>query len=105
MTEERILTQNDKSKVTWTGISISLDEQLCYITDILPIRDFCYLQHLKYVGPICRLDNSELQKQVIFDLRTPRKSWTGIEAAGYGCSAGQENDDEENTVPADCGKI
>ena len=37
--------------------------------------------HLKYVGHVCRLDKSAtdvLQKQVIFDLRTPRKILTWI---------------------------
>ena len=78
VTEEKILTQNYKSKVTWS-FKIS-NEQLRYITDTLPMRDFCYyLQHLKYGGHVCRPDNSQLQKQVVFYLRTPRKIWTWIE--------------------------
>ena len=39
--------------------TLDWDERLRNITKIRPIRDFCYIQ-LKYMGHICRLDNSEL---------------------------------------------
>ena len=76
VTGERILTQKVKGDPDWS-FKIS-NEQLRYITDSIPIRNFRYLQHLKYVGHVGRLGNSELQKQVIFNLRTPRKIWTWI---------------------------
>ena len=44
-----------------------------------PIRDFLYTQQLKYMGHICLLDNSELQKQVPFDHRMPKTIWNKLE--------------------------
>jgi hypothetical protein len=44
-----------------------------------PIRDFCHIQQIKYIAHIFRLDNSELQKQILFDRRAPTTAWTRLE--------------------------
>ena len=57
------------------------NEQLRCLTNTLPIRDFRLLPTTPqvYRSHICRLDNSEPQKQVLFDTRTPRRIWNRIE--------------------------
>ena len=55
------------------------NDKLRTITKTLPIRDFCLAQHFKYLAHICRLDNNALQKQVLFNILTPRKIWNRIE--------------------------
>ena len=43
----------------------------------------CHPDHdPEYVGHVCRLDNSKLHKQVIFDLRTPTKNLESDKEAG-----------------------
>ncbi|KXJ08545.1 hypothetical protein AC249_AIPGENE10765 [Exaiptasia diaphana] len=49
------------------------------ITKTLPIRTFCQRQHIKYLGHVCRLGNWAIQKQILFDTRTPNKIWLRIE--------------------------
>ena len=55
------------------------NERLREITQTLPICNFCYRQHLKYIGQMCWLDNNALQKQVLFNIKAPRKVWSKIE--------------------------
>ena len=47
-------------------------------TKTLPIKPFCFKQHLQYIAHICRLQNTELQKQLLFDTRSSGK-WTKYE--------------------------
>ena len=54
-------------------------QDLQQTTDTLPMRDFCYLQHLKYVGHAYRPDTSEVQKQAMLVVWTSRKIWTRLE--------------------------
>ena len=61
-----------------------------------PIRDFCYIQQLKYMGHICHLDNSELQKQVLFDLRMPKIEQTRKDIL-YGRITNKNYDEEKLT--------
>ena len=49
------------------------------ITNTFSIRTFCQRQHIKYLGHVCRLGNWAIQKQVLFDIRTPNKIWLKIE--------------------------
>ena len=42
------------------------NETLGTITKTANISSFCKIQHLKYVAHITRLDNSSLQKQLLF---------------------------------------
>ena len=49
------------------------------ITKTIPLRDFFYKQHLHFIAHICRLENSALQKQVLFDVNNPGKVWKNIE--------------------------
>ena len=58
-----------------------------------PIRDFCHIQQIKYIAHIFRLDNSELQKQILLDWRAPTTAWTSLEDTGNGRPADQKNDD------------
>ena len=55
------------------------NDRLREITQTLPIRNFCYRQHVKYIGHVCRLENNTLQKQVLFNIKNPRKVWSKIE--------------------------
>ena len=55
------------------------NERLREITQTLPISNFCYRQHVKYIGHVCRLENNALQKQVLFNINAPRKVWSKIE--------------------------
>ena len=55
------------------------NERLREITQKLPIRNFSYRQHVKYIGHVCRLDNNALQKQVLFNIKAPRKVLSKIE--------------------------
>ena len=48
------------------------------VTQTLPIRNFCYRQHVKYIGHVCRLDNNARQKQVFFNIKAPKKVWSKI---------------------------
>ena len=65
----------DETTLDWSN-KLS-NERLRNITKTRPIRDFCYIQQLKYIGHICCLGNSELHKQVLFDLRMPKIIWFG----------------------------
>ena len=60
---------------TWTGVSRFLTKD-CVTSQT---RDFCYKQHLQFIAHICGLENSALQKQVLFDVNTPGKVWKNIE--------------------------
>ena len=55
------------------------NQRLRDITNTIPSRDFCYKQHLQFIAHICGLENSALQKQVLFDVNTPGKVWKNIE--------------------------
>ena len=55
------------------------NQRLRDITNTMPLRDFCYKQHLQFIAHICRLEKSALQKQVLFDVNTPGKVWKNIE--------------------------
>ena len=48
------------------------NERLRNVTKTCPMHDFCYIQQVKYIGHICRLDNSKLQNQMLFDRRMPK---------------------------------
>lgn len=50
------------------------NENILKMTNSDPIKNFCQLQHLKYIGHITRLPNSAIQKQALF--RTNRKRYT-----------------------------
>ena len=54
------------------------NERLPEITQTLPIRNFCYWQHVKYIGHMCILHNNTLQKQVLFNTKAPKKVWSKI---------------------------
>ena len=55
------------------------NQRLHDTTSTIPLCDFCYKQHLQFIAHICRLENSALQKQVLFDVNTPGKVWKNIE--------------------------
>ena len=50
------------------------NETLRTITKTTNISSFCQIQHLKYVAHITRLNNSSLQKQLLFS--TTQKKYT-----------------------------
>ena len=50
------------------------NEEVLQITNSAPIPNFCQIQHLKYIGHVTRLQNSAIQKQVLF--RTNRKRYS-----------------------------
>ena len=60
------------------GFKISI-EDFYRITKSVPVSKFCEVQYLKYIAHLCRMSNDSLQKQVLFDERTPTKTWTKIE--------------------------
>ena len=55
------------------------NERLRNITKTRPIHDFCYTKQLKYMGHVCHLDNSEIQKLVLFDRRMPKSILNKLE--------------------------
>ena len=66
-----------------------LDWAYCYdnetirtITKTKNISSFCKVQHLKYVAHVTRLENSSLQKQLLFSTtqkKYARDPWTKVE--------------------------
>ena len=55
------------------------NDKLREITNTLPIRTFCQRHHIKYLGHICTLGNTAMQKQLLFDIRTQDKVWKKME--------------------------
>ena len=76
MNEKTRLTVLNRKEVDWS-YKIS-NARFRDITKTLPIRGFCLEKHFKYIAHICRLNNSALQKQVLFDVRCPKTIWTRI---------------------------
>merc|ERR1712136_241299 len=57
------------------------NEEVLQITNSDPIRNFCQIQHLKYITHITRLPNYALQKQCLF--RTNNKYYARDRWAKY----------------------
>ena len=68
---------HDETSLDWS-FKLS-NERLRQITKTRPIRDFCFTQQVKYMGHVCRMDNSALQKQVLFDRRASKTVWNKTE--------------------------
>ena len=66
-----------EGELDW-GFKIS-NEDLYRITKSTPVSKFCEVQYLKYIAHICRMSNDSLQKQALFDKRTPSQKWSKIE--------------------------
>ena len=63
--------QDDEEDLDWRFKYSNQD--ILEITNSDPIRNFCQIQHLKYIGHITRLPNSAIQKQILF--RTNKKKY------------------------------
>ena len=58
------------------------NETICTITKTKNISSFCKVQHLKYVAHVTRLENSSLQKQLLFSTtqkKYARDPWIKVE--------------------------
>jgi hypothetical protein len=71
----------------------------CVNSQTLPVHDFCHRQHLKFIGHVCRLDSDAIQKQVLSDFRTARKTWNSVERL-LDVDIQQKNYDGQNSLQA-----
>ena len=55
------------------------NEQLYVITQSRTIGNFVHVQMLKYTARVCRLDNSVLQKQLLFCKNSTNRTWKRVE--------------------------
>ena len=69
-----------------------LNKRLRNITKTRPIRDFCYIQQLKYMGHICRLDNCYKNRCYLI-AECLKLSWTNERI--FGMDITNKNYDEE----------
>ena len=70
-TEENTNNDDDEEDLDWRFRYSN--QNILELTNSDPIKNFCQIQHLKYIGHITRLPNSAIQKQILF--RTNKKKY------------------------------
>ena len=72
---EDVGNKNDDEKQEWKFKYSNSDLQ--HITGTKSIKSICISHQLKYISHICRMDNADITKQLLFDERSPK--WTRLE--------------------------
>ena len=67
---KRIETSDHSDEVDYTFVYSS--QELEKILKTVPLRDFIYSQHLKYIAHICRAENTAITKKMLFAKPTKR---------------------------------
>jgi hypothetical protein len=73
--DERAEENLDDDKQDWRFKLTNAD--LHRIAKTQPIKSFCLQQQLKYLAHVCRMDNGDMRKQILFDERS--SSWARLE--------------------------
>ena len=67
---KRIETSDHSDEVDYTFVYSN--QELERILKTVPLRDFIYSQHLKYIAHICRAENTAITKKMLFAKPTKR---------------------------------
>ena len=67
---KRIETSDHSDEVNYTFVSSN--QELEKILKTVPLHDFIYSQHLKYIAHICRAENTAITKKMLFTKPTKR---------------------------------
>ena len=72
---EDVGNKNDDEKQEWKFKYSNSDLQ--HITGTKSIKSICISHQLKYISHICRMDNADIRRQLLFDEWSPK--WTRLE--------------------------